>query len=57
MRTQPIWHCPEVTREEAVTLLHNKKEGVSRYRAISAERGKHIQGMQPLVMTRADAEC
>merc|ERR1719150_566677 len=27
VRTQPIWHCPEVTREEAVTLLHNKKEG------------------------------
>jgi len=27
VKTKPIWHCPDVTREEAVNLLHNKKTG------------------------------
>ena len=28
LKTRPIWHCPDVTREEAVRLLQNKKIGV-----------------------------
>merc|ERR1719384_2959780 len=27
VKTKPIWHCPDVTREEAVRLLQNKKIG------------------------------
>jgi len=27
VKTKPIWHCPDVTREESVNLLHNKKTG------------------------------
>jgi len=27
VKSKPIWHCPDVTRDEAVKLLHNKKTG------------------------------
>ena len=28
VKTKPIWYLPDITREEAVKLLANKKTGV-----------------------------
>ena len=49
VKSKPIWHCPDVTRDEAVKLLHNKKTGVrlnslnqSHWRIISAQPAKQF---------------